>query len=283
MVPISFDSKFFNSAELKYKTNELEQSLVIWACEHFCTYFLANSFEILTDHKAIILALKKKEKKTYQFRSTRWADRLLPFDYVIRHVLGTTLGMADYLSREPIFEAPLPPPHPPPPPPSSVYGELFVIKTIEVFTHACNYLRVEKRRFKSIKPVEGDRSCDTAFSQSRSNMQIATIKEHFQPFLYQFCLIFHSNSIDQSNFKLSSPLNESALSTIEFLEKFPQGASVGKPASTVVETASASPVRSGPLVKPNRLRYLRSQARRNQSGPPRTLLQSIAIFKEKCR
>ena len=32
---------------------------------------------------------------------TRWVDRLLPFDFVIVHTPGRTLGMADYLSRHP--------------------------------------------------------------------------------------------------------------------------------------------------------------------------------------
>ena len=46
---------------------------------------------------------------------------------------GATLGMADYLSRHPTFNAP--------PPPSSVYDALFVTKTIENFTQACNSIR----------------------------------------------------------------------------------------------------------------------------------------------
>ena len=45
---------------------------------------------------------------------------------------GATLGMADYLSRHPTFTAP---------PPSSVYDELFVIKTIKNFSQACNSIR----------------------------------------------------------------------------------------------------------------------------------------------
>ena len=107
-VPISFASRFLNSTELKYSTNELELLAVVWACEHFRTYLLGNKFEILTDHKAIISAPKEhRGNKPYQSRLTRWADRLLPFDYDIRHVPGATLGMVDYLSRHPTFDAPL--------------------------------------------------------------------------------------------------------------------------------------------------------------------------------
>ena len=39
--------------------------------------------------------------KTFSSRLTRWADRLLPFDFEVVHVAGRALGMADYLSRHP--------------------------------------------------------------------------------------------------------------------------------------------------------------------------------------
>ena len=65
----------------------------------FRTYLLGNKFEILTDHEAIILAIKEhRGNKPYQLRLTRCADRLLPFDYDIRLVPGATLGMAESLS-----------------------------------------------------------------------------------------------------------------------------------------------------------------------------------------
>ena len=98
-VPILFASRFPNSAEPKYNTNEFEFLAVVWACKHFRTYLLGNKFEILTVHKTIILALKEHSgSKPYQSPLTRWAGRLLPFDYDIRHVPGVTLGMADYLN-----------------------------------------------------------------------------------------------------------------------------------------------------------------------------------------
>ena len=58
-VPILFASHFLNSAEFKYGTNQLELPAVVWACKHFRTYLLCNKFEILTDHKAMILALEE--------------------------------------------------------------------------------------------------------------------------------------------------------------------------------------------------------------------------------
>ena len=47
--------------------------------------------------------------------------------------------------------------------------------------------------------------------------------------------------------------------------------------------APLNPVRSRLLVRFNRLQSLRSQSRKTSQGPPRTPLQSIASFIEKCR
>ena len=92
--PIAFASRFLNSAEIKYITNELDLPAIVWACEHFRTYLLGKRFVILTDHKAIISALNETYgKKSYQSRLSRWADRLISFDYVIEHVPGSSLGI----------------------------------------------------------------------------------------------------------------------------------------------------------------------------------------------
>ena len=92
---------------------------------------LGNHFVVLTDHKAIISALKtNRGNKTHQSRLTRWADRLLPFDFDIFHISGCKLGIADYLLRFPTFEAPRP----------SSFDEQYVVKCISLFFDACDYL-----------------------------------------------------------------------------------------------------------------------------------------------
>ena len=59
-------------------------------------------FKIISDHKALSTILKgQKRNKTYSSRLTRWVDRLLPFDFEVIHGPGRTLGLADYLSRNP--------------------------------------------------------------------------------------------------------------------------------------------------------------------------------------
>ena len=130
-VPIAFTSRFLNAAEQKYSTNELELLAVVCSCEFFRNCLLGNQFQILTDHKAIVTALtENRGNKTYQSRLTRWADRMLPFEYTISHIAGAKIVMADYLSRSPKFEAP----------PTSKYDEQFVVKAIENFDEACRVI-----------------------------------------------------------------------------------------------------------------------------------------------
>ena len=130
-VPIAFASRFLKDQEKKYSTNELELLAIVWSCEHFRNYLLGNHFVVLTDHKAIISALKtNRGNKTHQSRLTRWADRLLPFDFDIFHISGCKLGIVDYLSRFPTFEAPRP----------SSFEEQYVVKCISRFFDACDYL-----------------------------------------------------------------------------------------------------------------------------------------------
>ena len=154
--PIAFASRFLNSAEIKYSTNELELLAIVWACEHFRTYLLGQRFFILTNHKAIVSALNETYgKKSYQSRLSRWADRLIPFDYQIEHIPGSSLGIVDYMSRYPTFEAHLP----------SSHDELFVIKSIQAFHNALNSISTQSK--PQIVPVGQISNCDH-FQPTRS-------------------------------------------------------------------------------------------------------------------
>ena len=130
-VSIAFTSRFLIAAEQKYSTNELELLAVAWLCEFLRIYLLGNQFQTLTDHKAIVTALTGiGGNKTYQSRLTWWADSMLPFEYPISHIAGAKIGMADYLSRSPKFDAP----------PTSKYDDQFVVKTTENFDEACRVI-----------------------------------------------------------------------------------------------------------------------------------------------
>ena len=100
--PISFASRFLTDLESKYSVNELELLAIVWAVEYFRSYVYGVHFKIISDHKALATVLKgNKGNKTYSSRLTRWVDRLLPYDFEVIHGPGRTLGIADYLSRNP--------------------------------------------------------------------------------------------------------------------------------------------------------------------------------------
>ena len=88
--------------EQRYSINELELLAVVWSLEH-CKYYLFGShFTLLTNHQALLSALKNNRgNKTYQSRLTRWVDRLLTFHFKVEHLAGKDMGFADYLSLHP--------------------------------------------------------------------------------------------------------------------------------------------------------------------------------------
>ena len=99
---IAFASRFLNTVEQRYSTNELELLAVVWSLEHFKHYLQGSEFTLQTDHQALLTALKENRgNKTYQSRLTRWVDRLLPFNFNIEHIPGKQMGFADYFSRNP--------------------------------------------------------------------------------------------------------------------------------------------------------------------------------------
>ena len=92
--PIAYASRFPNTAEQKYSTNELELLAVVWSTEHFRYYLYGSEFDLVTDHKALLSALKtNRGKKSRHSRLTRWVDILLPFKFKIHHKPGKKMGL----------------------------------------------------------------------------------------------------------------------------------------------------------------------------------------------
>ena len=131
-VPISFASRQLNAQEVKYSTSELELLAVVWSMYHFRYYLYGNRFELITDHKALLSALRNnRANKTYQSRLVRWVDKLLPFDFTVTHLAGSEMGITDYLSRNASGPAE----------PESSYDEKFVVASISNFFKACDNIR----------------------------------------------------------------------------------------------------------------------------------------------
>ena len=125
-VPIAFASRYLNSQEKKFSTNELELLAVVWAVDRFKHFLLGKEFVIATDHKALTSALgEHRSNKTYQSK--------------INHIPGRDMGIVDYLSREPNGE----------PWPESELDERFVVTSIESFHKALDRLN---SRFSETNP-----------------------------------------------------------------------------------------------------------------------------------
>ena len=100
--PICFASRFLSEFESKVSFNELELLTIVWAVEHYRNYVYGVQFKIIYDHIALMSVLKSNRRfKTFSSRLTRWVDRLLPFEFEVVNVAGSTLGMVGYLSRHP--------------------------------------------------------------------------------------------------------------------------------------------------------------------------------------
>ena len=151
---ISFASRFLNPHESKYSTNEL--SGVVWAVEHYKNYLYGSLFEVITDHKALIFALSPNHgNKTYHSRLTRWVDRLLHFNFTIKHLAGKDMSFTDLISRIPSGKAL----------PISHYDKEFV---------AANINKINK----SINPSEKQRITCSAIGSNLQNSDYAKLRNY---------------------------------------------------------------------------------------------------------
>ena len=65
-------------------------------------YLYSKEFSIITDHRALLSILKEhRSNKNYSSCLSRWVDRLLPYQFKIKHLPGAKMGLVDYISRNP--------------------------------------------------------------------------------------------------------------------------------------------------------------------------------------
>ena len=102
--PVAFASRFLTDCERKYAINELELLRSLWGLEYFTYYVYGKKVNLLTNHQALQLLLKRnRAHKHYSARLTRWLDRLSHFDVNIQYTAGENFPLTDYLSRHPII------------------------------------------------------------------------------------------------------------------------------------------------------------------------------------
>ena len=63
---------------------------------------------------------KHRSNKSYNSRSTRWVERILPFDFNIEHKIGAKMRLVDYFSCQPNQKAKV----------TNKYDEEFAVATI---------------------------------------------------------------------------------------------------------------------------------------------------------
>ena len=100
--PVKFISRKLTAVERRYSQIEREALAVVWACEKLHFYLYGIKFTIKSDHRPLKILYAPTGKPCA--RILRWALRLLPYKFEIRHIPGIS-NPADYFSRKPTDEA----------------------------------------------------------------------------------------------------------------------------------------------------------------------------------
>ena len=100
--PVAYASRSLTEAESRYPQIEKEALVATWACEKFASYIQGITITLETDHKPLVPLLNHKHLDSLPPRVLRFHLRLLRFDFVILHVPGKYLHIADALSRAPL-------------------------------------------------------------------------------------------------------------------------------------------------------------------------------------
>lgn len=97
--PVYFASWKTSPTEEKYSSYELEILAVVRALKKFRVYLLGSNFKIVTDCKAFVQTMSKKDTC---LRIARWALQIEEFNYSIEHRPGSSMRHVDALSRYPV-------------------------------------------------------------------------------------------------------------------------------------------------------------------------------------
>ena len=100
--PVAYASRSLNDTESRYAQIEKEALAATWACEKFASYIQGITITLETDHKPLVPLLTHKLLDSLPPRVLRFRLRLIRFDFIIIHVPGKSLHIADALSRAPL-------------------------------------------------------------------------------------------------------------------------------------------------------------------------------------
>ena len=103
--PISYISRSLTPTDQHYAQIEKEALAFTWACERFTDFLLGMEFHIHTDHKPLVPLFNTKNLDEFLIRVQRFRLRMMRYRFTISHVPGTSLKVADTLSRAPVSTA----------------------------------------------------------------------------------------------------------------------------------------------------------------------------------
>lgn len=102
--PIAFSSKTLGSSERNYSQIEREALSLIFGVKKFHRYLFGRKFELVTDHKPLVMVMGPKGHiaSVSASRLHRWAFILSSYDFSIKFRPTAQHGNADFLSRLPL-------------------------------------------------------------------------------------------------------------------------------------------------------------------------------------
>ncbi|CAF3904830.1 unnamed protein product [Rotaria sordida] len=100
--PICYMSKKLTPAQQRWSPIEQECYAIIKAVELWHHYLHGHHFILESDHKPLEALMRKSQMND---KCERWRLRLQSYDFIIKHIKGTSNTMPDYLSRSPVDHA----------------------------------------------------------------------------------------------------------------------------------------------------------------------------------
>jgi len=96
--PVAFISKSLNEAERNYEIHDREMLAIIRCLDEWRHLLKGaqNKFEIWSDHKNLEYFMSSQK---LNWRQVQWALYLSRFDFTLKHILGSSMGKANSLSR----------------------------------------------------------------------------------------------------------------------------------------------------------------------------------------
>jgi len=98
--PVVFISKSLNEAKRNYKIHDKEMLAIVRYLDEWRHLLegAQNKFEIWSDHKNLEYFMSSQKLNR---RQVRWALYLSRFNFTLKHVLGSSMGKANSLSKRP--------------------------------------------------------------------------------------------------------------------------------------------------------------------------------------